>query len=193
MKDAREVLTQNIADARAVFEQLAGLETKVQAAAATIAAALLSGRKLLACGNGGSAADAAHFTTEFVGRFDRDRRAFPAISLVSHGGDLTALSNDYSFREVFARQVEAFGVSGDVLLAFTTSGQSENVVRALETANERGLKTIAFLGRHGGKCAGLAEIELLVAGKNTARIQEGHKFLLHTICQLVESELEAGS
>jgi phosphoheptose isomerase len=189
MSHARQVLTVNIADATAVFQQLAGLEKEVEAAAAMIAAALLSGHKLLACGNGGSAADAAHLTTEFVGRFDRDRRAYPAISLSSHGGDLTALGNDYSFADVFARQVEAFGLPGDVLIAFTTSGNSENVVRALTTAKSSNLNTIAFLGRGGGKCAGLAQVEFLVPGKNTARIQEGQKLLLHTLCELVEGRL----
>jgi phosphoheptose isomerase len=188
---ARQVLRTNIADAVGVLEQLAGLESLIEAAAAMIAAALLSGHKLLACGNGGSAADASHLTTEFVARYDRERRAYPAISLAAHGGDLTAISNDYSFAELFARQVKAFGLPGDVLVVFTTSGKSENVLRALRAAKEMGVKTIAFLGRDGGLCAGLADVELLVAGTITARIQEGHKFLLHTICELVEEQISA--
>ena len=154
-----------------------------------IAAALLSGHKLLACGNGGSAADASHLTTEFVARFDRERRAYPAISLATHGGDLTAIGNDYSFADLFARQVQAYGRPGDVLVVFTTTGNSENVFRALAAAKDLSVKTIAFLGRDGGKCAGLADVELLVRGKVTARIQEGHKFLLHTICELAEEQL----
>jgi len=185
----RQVVSTNIADAMAVLEQLAGLELQVEAAAEMIAAALLSGHKLLACGNGGSAADASHLTTEFVARYDRERRAYPAISLAAHGGDLTAIGNDYSFADLFARQVHAFGLTGDVLAVFTTSGKSENVLRALRAAKGIGVKTIAFLGRDGGTCAGLADVELLVGGKNTARIQEGHKFLLHTICELVEEQL----
>ena len=185
----RQVVSTNIADAMAVLEQLAGLELQVEAAAEMIAAALLSGHKLLACGNGGSAADASHLTTEFVARYDRERRAYPAISLAAHGGDLTAIGNDYSFADLFARQVHAFGLTGDVLAVFTTSGKSENVLRALRAAKGIGVKTIAFLGRDGGMCAGLADVELLVGGKNTARIQEGHKFLLHTICELVEEQL----
>jgi D-sedoheptulose 7-phosphate isomerase len=188
---ARQVVRTNIADAVGVLERLAGLETQIEAAAAMIAAALLSGHKLLACGNGGSAADASHLTTEFVARYDRERRAYPAISLAAHGGDLTAISNDYSFAELFARQVQAFGLPGDVLVVFTTSGKSENVLRALRAAKEMGVKTIAFLGRDGGLCAGLADVELLVAGTITARIQEGHKFLLHTICELVEEQISA--
>ena len=182
-------MSTNIADAKAVLLQLANLESKIEAAAEMIAAALLSGHKLLACGNGGSAADASHLTTEFVARFDRERRAYPAISLATHGGDLTAIGNDYSFADLFARQVQAYGSPGDVLVVFTTTGNSENVLRALVAAKKLGVKTIAFLGRDGGKCAGLADVELLVRGKVTARIQEGHKFLLHTICELVEEQL----
>jgi D-sedoheptulose 7-phosphate isomerase len=184
-----QVVSANIAEARALLEQLAGLESKIEAAADTIAAALLSGHKLLACGNGGSAADASHLTTEFVARFDRDRRAYPAISLASHGGDLTAIGNDYSFADLFARQVQAYGIPNDVLVVFTTSGRSENIFRALAAAKDLRVKTIAFLGRDGGKCAGMADVELQVGGKITARIQEGHKFLLHTICELVEEQL----
>jgi phosphoheptose isomerase len=186
---ARQVVTTNIADAKALLEQLAGLESGIEAAANMIAAALLSGQKLLACGNGGSAADASHLTTEFVARFDRDRRAYPAISLAAHGGDLTAIGNDYSFADLFARQVQAYGRPDDVLVVFTTSGKSENIFRALVVAKDLSVKTIAFLGRDGGKCAGLADVELIVGGKITARIQEGHKFLLHTICELVEEQL----
>ena len=161
--------------------------------ASTITRALKAGRRILFCGNGGSAADASHLTTEFVGRFDRDRRGYPAISLATHGGDLTAIGNDYSFAELFARQVQAYGEPGDALVAFTTSGNSENIFRALVAAKDLKLKTIAFLGRDGGECAGFAEVQLLVPGDTTARIQEGHKFLLHTICELVEEKLqEAG-
>jgi phosphoheptose isomerase len=186
---ARQVVSTNIAEATAVLQQLAGLEPQIEAASGIIADALLSGHKLLACGNGGSAADASHLTTEYVSRFNRERRPYPAISLATHGGDLTAIGNDYSFADLFARQVRAFGSPGDVLAAFTTSGVSENVVRALKTAKELNLKTIAFLGRDGGRCAGVADVELLVRGTLTARIQEGHKFLLHTICELVEEHL----
>jgi phosphoheptose isomerase len=183
------VVSKNIAEAKAVLEQLAGLGSGIEAAADTIAAALLSGHKLLACGNGGSAADASHLTTEFVARYDGERRAYPAISLAAHGGDLTAIGNDYSFADLFARQVQAFGRPDDVLVVFTTSGKSENIFRALGAAKDLRVKTIAFLGRDGGKCAGLADVELLVGSRVTARIQEGHKFLLHTICELVEEQL----
>ena len=185
-----KVISQNLRDAMATLQQLAGLEPQMMVAADAISDALISGEKLVACGNGGSAADASHLTTEFVCRFNHERRPYPAISLAVHGGDLTAIGNDYSFEDVFARQIQAFGKPGDVLTAFTTSGRSENVRRALVAANDLKMKTIAFLGRDGGKCAGLADIELIVTSDVTARIQEGHKFLLHTICELVEERLQ---
>ena len=158
-----------------------------------LADALLRGNKLLACGNGGSAADASHLTTEFVVRFQADRRPYPAISFTANGGDLTACGNDYSFDETFARQVRAFGLKGDILFAFTTSGNSENVLRALLTAKETGVTTVAFLGRDGGRCAGVADVEFIVEHGVTARIQEAHKLLLHTVCELVEVRLHAAA
>jgi D-sedoheptulose 7-phosphate isomerase len=188
-----DMLKENLDGAASVLSEIAGLENQIVAASSLIATALLAGNKLLAGGNGGSAADASHLTTEFVCRFMRDRRPYPAISLTAHGGDLTAIGNDYSFDDVFSRQVCAFGKPGDVLAAFTTSGKSENVRRALIAAKERGLKSIAFLGQDGGRCAGLADVTLLVANRTTARIQEGHKFVLHTICEMVELQLLSGN
>jgi D-sedoheptulose 7-phosphate isomerase len=188
-----DMLKENLDGAASVLSEIAGLENQIVAASSLIATALLAGNKLLACGNGGSAADASHLTTEFVCRFMRDRRPYPAISLTAHGGDLTAIGNDYSFDDVFSRQVCAFGKPGDVLAAFTTSGKSENVRRALIAAKERGLKSIAFLGQDGGRCVGLADVTLLVANRTTARIQEGHKFVLHTICEMVELQLLSGN
>lgn len=183
-------LSRNIEELRALAETVQALEGKVVTAADTLAASLLKGGKLLACGNGGSAADAAHLTTEFVCHFDQDRRPYPAIALTTHGGDLTAIGNDYDFRDIFARQVEAFGKPGDVLCAFTTSGRSENVRRALLAAKEREVFSIAFLGRGGGTAIGIADIDLLVESAKTARIQEMHKLLLHTICELVDVRLQ---
>ena len=132
-----DMLKENLDGAASVLSEIAGLENQIVAASSLIATALLAGNKLLACGNGGSAADASHLTTEFVCRFMRDRRPYPAISLTAHGGDLTAIGNDYSFDDVFSRQVCAFGKPGDVLAAFTTSGKSENVRRALIAAKDR--------------------------------------------------------
>lgn len=186
-------LEKNIAAVQSMLAGLHLLSGQVDRAADVIATALLGGNKLLACGNGGSAADASHLTTEFVCRFERDRRPYPAISLTTHGGDMSAIGNDYSFNELFARQVQCFGQPGDVLAAFTTSGQSENVLRALQAARECGVLSIAFLGRDGGHCAGLADVELIVRDQVTARIQEGHKILLHTICEIVEERFAASA
>lgn len=187
------ILSTNIADASALLETLAALQPQIDLAAQLLADALLSGKKLLACGNGGSAADASHMTTEFVVRYDKDRRGYPAISLATQGGDLTAIGNDYTFDELFARQVRAFGQPGDILFAFTTSGNSENVVRALQAAKEQGVTTVAFLGRTGGRCTGIAQVELIVQHAVTARIQEAHKLLLHTVCEMVEVRLHAAA
>src|SRR6188508_1764178 len=150
---------------------LSSLEPQMAEAAGVIGHALRSGNKLLVCGNGGSASDASHFATEFVVRFTKDRPAYPAICLAGDGGLLTAAGNDYGFDEVFARQVSAFGLQGDVLICLTTSGKSRNVERALEEAKAHKLKTIALLGRDGGSPIGLADVDLLVHSDSTARIQ----------------------
>ncbi len=184
------VLSHNIEQATEVFRSLLSLQREIETASLLIATALTSGHKLLACGNGGSAADSAHLTTEFVCRFDGDRQPYPAICLATHGGDLTAIGNDYHFTEIFSRQVEAFAQQGDVLVVFSTSGNSENVVRALQAARKKGIKSIALLGRDGGRCAKLATVELIVRSNITARIQEGQKLLLHTICEMVEHDLK---
>jgi D-sedoheptulose 7-phosphate isomerase len=184
------ILDANITAGIAAFEKLRVLNPQVELAAQRIAEALLSGHKLLACGNGGSAADASHLTTEFVCRFCRDRRPYPALSLATHGGDLTAIGNDYAFDDIFSRQVAGFGLAGDVLAVFSSSGQSENIRRALVAAREGSVISIAFLGRDGGRCAGLADIELIVREEVTARIQEAHKLLLHTLCELAEDALQ---
>jgi phosphoheptose isomerase len=183
-------LRSNIDELGALLNTVVALDPQVTAAARSIASALLGGKKILACGNGGSASDASHLTTEFVSRFNRERRPYPAISLATHGGDLTAIGNDYEFCEVFARQVGAFGQRGDVLIAFTTSGQSENVRRALLRAKELGLSAVAFLGKDGGQARGIAEIDLLIPSVVTARVQECHKLIMHTICELVEELLQ---
>ena len=187
------VFQDTIADAQTMLASLLPMEPQVLQAADLLADALLRGNKLLTCGNGGSAADASHMTTEFVVRFQADRRPYPAISFTANGGDLTACGNDYSFEEVFERQVRAFGQRGDVLFAFTSSGNSKNVLRALHTAKREGVSTVALLGRDGGLCAGIADIEMIVLHQVTARIQEAHKLLLHTICELVELRLQAAA
>lgn len=150
---------------------------------------LISGHKLLVCGNGGSASDATHLATEFLCRYREDRRPYPAITLTANGEFMTAVCNDYHADEIFARQVWGLGQKGDLLIAFTTSGKSRNIAKALEQASQRGLSSICFLGRDGGFTKGLATLELLVPGNSTARIQEAHKLLFHVLCEMVEKEL----
>jgi phosphoheptose isomerase len=179
-----------IAAATETLRALSSLESQMAQAADVIDQCLRLGSKLLVCGNGGSAADASHFATELVVRFARDRRALPAICLVSDSGILTAAGNDYGFDEVFARQVAAFGIAGDVLICLTTSGKSKNLIRALEEAKTRKLKTIAFLGRDGGSTVGIADLDLLVKRDSTARVQEAHQFLLHVLCEIIESRIK---
>lgn len=189
MRDAASVLHGAIAASHETLKSLGPLEPRMLEAVEAVASCLGAGRKLLVCGNGGSAADAAHLATEFVVRFSRERRGYPAICLSSDGGTLTAAGNDYGVDEIFARQVAAFGQQGDVLICLTTSGNSRNVMRALEEGNGRGLHTIAFLGRDGGATAGAAAIEFLVSSDSTARIQEAHMLLLHVLCEAVEERL----
>jgi phosphoheptose isomerase len=189
MRELSKILTGAVAAAKETLESLLDLDARVAKAADLIEQCLRAGKKLLVCGNGGSAADASHFATEFVVRFMKDRPAYPAICLAGDGGLLTAAGNDYGFDEIFARQVAAFGTPGDVLICLTTSGKSKNVIRALEQAKTRQLKTIAFLGRDGGSTIGMADVELLVRSDSTARIQEAHQLLLHVLCEIVESRL----
>jgi D-sedoheptulose 7-phosphate isomerase len=189
MQRPSKFLKDAVAEAKETFESLLDLDAQVAQAANLIQQCFRAGNKLLVCGNGGSATDASHFATELVVRFAKDRPPYPAICLASDCGILTAAGNDYGFSEIFARQVAALGVPGDVLICLTTSGKSENVVRALEEAKARKLKTIAFLGRDGGSTVGNADVDLLVKGNSTARIQEAHQLLLHVLCEIVEARL----
>ena len=183
------ILPRALRDVAATFDSLKSFGPALEKAATLISESLLGQRKLLACGNGGSAADVADFTTEFACRFIEDRRPYPALNLSVGGSLITATGNDYSFEEVFARQVRAFGQPGDTLVALSTSGRSKNIRRALEAAKTGELWTIALLGRDGGDCAAIADVDLIVQGRATARIQEAHKFLLHVICEMVEPRL----
>ncbi len=177
-------------DCQEAIRSSLALEARVVQAADLLRHALRSGRKLLACGNGGSAADASHLVAEVLIRFRDERRPYPAVSLNADGAVLTAGGNDYGYENVFARQIEGLGQAGDVLVAFSTSGNSPNVVSALKTARRIGVRTIAMLGRGGGQCAGLADVELCVTSSVTARIQEVHHFLLHALCEMIEVDLK---
>lgn len=190
MRSSSEILQDAIAGGKQTLQSTATLEAQIGQAAELIAACLSGGNKLLVCGNGGSAADAADFCTEFACRFVEDRRPYPALNLSQGGSLITATGNDYGFDEVFARQVRAFAKPGDVFIAISTSGKSVNIRRALEEAKSLNLKTVALLGRDGGSCKALAGINLVVPGDVTARIQEAHKFLLHVLCEIVETRLQ---
>ncbi len=186
------ILGESTEEAVATLRSLSPLGNALERAAEMIRRCLLEGGKLLVCGNGGSAADGADFATEFTCRFRHDRRPYPAINLAQGGSLLTAIGNDYEFAQVFARQVRAFGREGDLLVAFTTSGHSPNIVQAVEEAVRMGVRSVAFLGKGGGAAKGLATVELIVPSDNTARIQEAHKFLLHVLCEMVEGDLAKG-
>ena len=171
------------------FQALDKHEATLLEVADVLEKAFLAGKKLLICGNGGSAADAAHISTEFTCRFKGDRRPYPALALNVDAGLLTAIANDYSYQDAFSRQVQAFGQEGDVLIVISTSGKSRNVLDALEEARRRKVHTVALLGRQGGFTKGAAEHEIIVEGTETARIQEAQKFLLHVLCELLEERL----
>ena len=190
MRKSSKILKNAVAAAKETLQSLVDLDAQLAKAAELIEESLRARNKLLVCGNGGSAADASHFATEFVVRFMKDRPAYPAICLAGDGGLLTAAGNDYGFEEIFARQVAAFGRPDDVLICLTTSGKSKNIERALQEAKTRQLKTVAFLGRDGGSTIGKADVDLLVRGDSTARIQEAHQLLLHVLCEVVEARLK---
>ena len=189
MRSSSEILKNAIAAGTKTLQSVADLEPQIAKAADLVVDCLTSGKKALACGNGGSAADAADFCTELACRFVEDRRPYPVMNLSEGGSLLTATGNDYGFEEIFARQVRAFGNSNDVLIVISTTGKSKNIRRALEEARNRKLKTIAFLGRDGGAAAGIADVDLIVKGDSTARIQEAHKFILHVLCEICEARL----
>ena len=168
------------------------LAPTITAAAATMTRCLLEDGKILSCGNGGSAADAQHFSSELLNRFELERPGLPALALTTDSSTLTSIANDYAFVEVFAKQVRALGQPADVLLAISTSGNSENVVRAIRAAHERGLRVVALTGRDGGVIAGAladGDIEIRVPAERTCRIQEVHLLIIHCLCDLIDAEL----
>jgi D-sedoheptulose 7-phosphate isomerase len=187
----RDLLTQHFHDHLAATQAtLESLLDPLEQAIAQCHRAVTQNQRVLACGNGGSAADCQHFVAELVGRFERERRPLPAISLTTDTSILTAVGNDYGFERVFSRQVTALGQRGDVLLGISTSGNSANVVQAIDAAHENGLTVIALTGRDGGHIAGLlreGDVQLCVPHARTMRIQEMHILLLHLICEGVDA------
>ena len=165
------------------------LPDKIVEAAKLIAEALKAGKKVLFFGNGGSAADAQHMACELIGRYKKERKALPAIALSTNTSNLTAISNDYSFDDIFSRQIEGLGQKGDIAFGISTSGNSRNVIKAIELAKKQGLKTIGLLGCDGGKIKDISDLSIIVPAKSTPRIQESHLTIEHIICELVEEEL----
>jgi D-sedoheptulose 7-phosphate isomerase len=186
------ILNKLVADSCQTLQSLLAQTNQFDALAAAAVATLKADGKLLTCGNGGSAADAMHLAEELVGRYNRNRRSLPAVCLNADPTLITCIANDFGYDEVFARQVEGLGQKGDLLVCFTSSGNSPNIVRALAAAKAKGVQSVALLGKGGGKCAGLADFELIVAGNDTARIQEAHTLLLHALLEVIERDVVNG-
>ncbi len=192
MKEKPDMFHQTLDQHIACFEALKNLKGPITEAGSLITRALMAGKKILVCGNGGSASDAQHFAAEIVGRFTRERQAWPALALTTDTSIITAVANDYGYAHVFARQVEGLGRPGDVLIGISTSGNSENIIRAMNQAITNGLKTIALTGNQGGSLAGKADAAITIPSKVTARIQEAHIFILHLWADATEAALLAG-
>ena len=174
----------------------AQLAAPIAAAGRRLAECLARGHKILVCGNGGSASDAQHFAAELVGRFECERRALPAIALIADSAILTAVANDYGYAAVFERQVQALGQAGDALIAISTSGNSDSVLQAIRAAQAKDLFCVALTGRSGGRVAALLsdnDLEIRVPSESTARIQEVHILILHSLCDLIDYLLMEGA
>ena len=184
------LVVRTLQDAAAAHERMTASADAIVAVAGAIGAALKQGHTVLVFGNGGSAADAQHFTAELIGRFEKERRAWPAVALTTDTSALTAIGNDYGFDRVFARQIEGLGRQGDIAIGISTSGNSPNVLRGLEAANQRGMITVALTGR-GGKAGAIARHHIAVPDDRTARVQEVHATVLHVICDLVDGDFSA--
>jgi D-sedoheptulose 7-phosphate isomerase len=173
------------------FSALPTIRSAIDRAGQMIVATLQRGGKLLVCGNGGSAAEAAHFATELVGRYAKTRRSLPAIALSSDGSLLSCIGNDFGYEQVFARQVSGLAQRGDLLVVLTSSGNSANITATLHEAKKLGIESIAFLGRGGGLAKGLATCELIMPGNSGAAAQEAHLFLIHHFCRLIDEAFPA--
>lgn len=173
-------------------QSTAVLAPVIEQAADSMVQALLSGGKILSCGNGGSAGDAQHFSSELLNRFERERPSLPAVALTTDSSTVTSIANDYSYNEVFSKQIRALGNAGDVLLAISTSGNSANVVQAIQAAHDREMRVVALTGKDGGDMTSLLlpdDIEIRVPSNVTARIQEVHLLAIHCLCDLIDWQL----
>lgn len=191
-----EQVDQHFIDSIAAKEASRALVPTIARAGTTLANCLQSGGKILSCGNGGSAADAQHFSSELLGRFEAERDGLPAIALTTDSSTMTAVGNDYGFEQVFARQVNALGRKGDALLAISTSGNSPNVIRAIEAAHAKGVTVVALTGRDGGRIGAMlqpSDLELRVPSDRTVRIQEVHLLIIHSLCDVIDHALVKSS
>ena len=185
----REHFAESIATKQAAVDVIS---ESIAVAGQLMAQSLLDDGKILSCGNGGSAGDAQHFSSELLNRFERERPGLPAMALTTDASTITAISNDYAYEEIFSKQVRALGKPQDVLLGISTSGNSENVCRAITAAHERGMKVVALSGRDGGRMADMFEegdVEIRVPATRTARIQEVHLVCIHALCDLIDTAL----
>ena len=192
LERVRQHFRDSIATKQAAMESIA---EPVTAAGALMSKALLDEGKILSCGNGGSAADSQHFSSELLNRFEMERPGLPAMALTTDSSTLTSISNDYAYEDIFSKQVRALGKSEDVLLGISTSGNSENVCRAIQAAHERGMRVVALSGRDGGRMAGLlreGDVEVRVPAERTARIQEVHLVVIHCLCDLIDTAIIGG-
>jgi D-sedoheptulose 7-phosphate isomerase len=183
-------LDTSLASTIRTFESLKEIRADIDRAGVLIVETLRAGKKLLICGNGGSAAEAQHFSTELVGRYFKNRRSLPAIALNADGSLVTCIANDYGFEFAFSRQIEGLAQPGDLVVGITSSGNSANIVAALRAAGKLGLKSIALLGRNGGKAKGLASVDLVVPGDSGRTAQEAHLFLIHHFCDLIDAAFD---
>ena len=193
MNVIEEIIQQNFSDSIAVKTKTAELLTpRIAAAVEKIIATLVNNQKILVCGNGGSHCDAQHFASEMINRYEMDRPSLPTIALGSEVPTLTSVANDYSYHEIFAKQIRGLGQSGDLLMVISTSGQSPNIITAVKTAHSLGLTVLALTGRDGGELATLLnddDLELRVPAEVTARIQEVHLLIIHNLCDLIDRKL----
>jgi len=180
----------SLAETVRTLQALTEIRPAIDRASELMLATLRRGGRLLICGNGGSAAEAAHFATELVGRYAKNRRSLPAIALSSDGSLLSCIGNDYGYEQTFARQIEGLASPGDLVVVLTSSGNSANILAALQAARARGLQSVAFLGRGGGKAMGLATVDLIMPGPSGAAAQEAHLFLIHHFCELIDAAFD---
>jgi D-sedoheptulose 7-phosphate isomerase len=183
------ILPKLVADACRTLQALAAQEDAFQKIAAAAVAALRSGGKILTCGNGGSAADAMHLAEELVGRYKNNRKSLPAVSLNADATLLTCIGNDYGFDQIFSRQIEGLANKNDLLVCFSTSGNSPNILRALDAAKAKGVKSVALLGKGGGQAKGRADLEIIIANADGGRVQEAHTLILHALLEVIERDV----